>query len=113
MAIDINLMDELVIGTYVERAFKSAWYGLLETWGQHLQYRDRVVWKSEKWSELKAQMVEMFGEPDAPKVSTKQLVEFSKEYFDKDLDALIQTNRESFRKRQRLATVAAQQKEAA
>lgn len=112
MAIDIKLMGELEIGTYVERAFKSAWYGLLETWGQHLQFRDRVVWKSEKWNDLKAQMVEMFGEPDAPKVSTMQLVEFSKERFNKDLEALIQTNRESFRKRQKLAAVQDQQKAA-
>lgn len=101
MAVDIKLMDELVIGTYIERAFKSAWYGLLETWGQHLQIKQQVIWKAEKWNELKAKMVELFGEPDAPKVSTKKLVEFSKKYFNKDLEALIETNRESFRKRQK------------
>ena len=105
MAIDIKMMGSFVIGTYVERAFKTAWYGLLETWGQHLQYRENVIWKSEKWNELKAQMTEMFGEPDAPKVSTEELVKFSKEYFNKDLDALIQTNRESFRKRQKFTSV--------
>ncbi|NJN07497.1 MAG: hypothetical protein HC815_05720 [Richelia sp. RM1_1_1] len=103
MAIDITLMDELVIGTYTERAFKSCWYGLIEVWGQHIQTREQVIWKSEKWNCLKEKMIELFGEPDAPKISTEELVEFSKEYFNKDLDDLVEINRESFRKRQQFA----------
>lgn len=101
MAIDITLMGKLKINIYEERAFKSVWYGLLEVWGQHIQTREQVVWKTEKWNTLKAKMVELFGEPDAPKISTEELVKFSIKYFNKDLDCLLEINRESFRKRQK------------
>lgn len=110
MAVDITLMGEFQIKTYTERAFKSAWYGLLETWGQHIQLREGVIWKSEKWNQLKAKMVELFGEPDSTGGSTEKLVDFALRGFGKGLDDLIEINRASFAKRQKYA---AQQKEAA
>jgi hypothetical protein len=107
MAIDIDLMGEMRIGTYTERAFKSAWYGLLEVWGNYVQTQQQVVWKAEKWNELKLIMVENFGSAEAPKVSTEQLIIFALKYFDKDLNALLEVNRESFKKRQKFAQKAA------
>lgn len=106
MVIDISLMGELKIGTYTERAFKSAWYGLLEIWGNTVQLQSHVTWKGEKWDELKAVMVENFGSPDAPKVSTEELVAFSIKCFNKDLSGLLEINRESFKKRQQFQKAA-------
>lgn len=100
MSIDITVMGEYAIGTYEERAFKSAWYGLAEVWGNFVQLQRGEKWGNQQWGELKAVMVENFGSAEAPKISTEQLVQFSMEYFDKDLAALLETNRNSFKKRE-------------
>lgn len=102
MAIDLNLMEGYKIGTYNERAFKSAWHGLAEVWGNFVQTRNQEQWGGEKWNELKSIMTTNFGSPTEPKVSTEQLVEFSMKYFNRSLDDLIEINRASFKKREAL-----------
>jgi hypothetical protein len=102
MNINLSLMGEYEIDTYSQRAFKSAWHGLCEVWGNFVQSRNQEQWNGEKWNELKAIMTTNFGSPTEPKVSTEQLVAFSMKYFDKNLNDLIEINRNSFKKREAL-----------
>lgn len=95
-------MGEFAVKTHAESQFKSCWHAILEIWGNKIQFEHHIKWQGNyHWNKLRTKMVELFGEPDKPTATLDELIEFSMEYFGKDLDALVKYNRESWERRQK------------
>ncbi|MBW4513064.1 MAG: hypothetical protein KME64_42285 [Scytonematopsis contorta HA4267-MV1] len=99
--IDDSAMGQFKLEAYDVRVFNKAYFGLQEVWGNTIQGQNKVKWNSENWQEFREYFKTVFGTIEEPKVTLEQLVAYSKKYFDRDLEGLIEVNKASWERRDR------------
>jgi hypothetical protein len=100
--IDDSAMGIFKIPSYKERKLKAVYYGLQETWGQTIQAQSQANWKKTEWEDFKTRFAFAFGTADNPRYSIEQMVEYSIKHFNKGLEELLEVNKRSWEKRERI-----------
>ncbi|KYC34523.1 hypothetical protein WA1_50810 [Scytonema hofmannii PCC 7110] len=100
--IDDSAMGIFQISSYNQRKFKAVYYALQETWGQTIQAQSKTNWNKANWEEFKSHFWATFGTVDHPKYSVEQIVEYSIKHFNKGLEELLEVNKRTWERRERL-----------